>query len=303
MPCTSSMWKGSVATRGNAEPPVAGSADAVPEDATNRMRLAPSHVLGAKRQLASVVVLLLTLGCPFGLKGQVAVDSAPAVLGHLNRPITVFRASVLSRSPAERAAVAAATLNRFIEEDISPDVSTHESENMIVVSVSSRPLLVLVQQDVDSVSGETLDAKVADTVANLRRALDEAGELRTTPRMLRNAGELVLGIVFFTLLLLAARRLHAWLAFLLPMLAERKLATLSPGGVLVEESRATQLFARAIHVAYALAAIAIAFSFVTFSLRRFPYTRPLGESLRALLLGQAAAFGVRVLEALPDLFM
>jgi small-conductance mechanosensitive channel len=295
--------KGSVAARGKADPPVAGSADAVPEDATNRVRPAPSHVLDSKRQLASVVVLLLTLGCPFGLKGQVAVDSPPAVVRYLNRPITVLRASILSRSPQERAAVAAANMDRFVEEGVSPDVSTRQFESMVVVSVSGRPLLALVPQDVDSLSGETLDGKVAETVANLRRALGEAAELRTTPRMLRNAGELLLGIAFFTLLLLAARRLHKRLSVLLPMLAERKLATLSPGGILVEESRATQLFARAIHVAYALAAVAVVFSLVTFSLRRFPYTRPLGESLRAFLLSQAAAFGARVLAALPDLFM
>ncbi len=303
MPCTSSTWKGSVAAIRDTVPPTVGSADADPEDVTNRKRPAPSIVLASRRHLASVVVLLLTLGCPFGLKGQVTVDSAPAELRYLNRPITVFRASILSRSPAERAAVAAANLDRFIEEGASPEVSIHHSENVVVVSVSGRPVLALVPQDVDSLSGETLDEKVSGTVANLRRAVGEAVELRTTPRMLRNAGELLLGIGFFTVLLLAARRLHMRLAVLLPMLAERKLATLSPGGVLVEESRATQLFARAIHVAYALAAIAVVFSLVTFSLRRFPYTRPLGESLRAFLLSRAAAFGGRVLEALPDLFM
>ena len=303
MPCTSSTWKGSVAPTGEADPPVAGSADAVPEDATNRLRPLPSNVLDSKRQFASIVVLLLTLGCPFGLKGQVAVDSAPAELRYFNRPITTFRASIFSRSPEDRAAVAAANLDRFVEQGASPDVSTHVSKSMVVVSVSGRPVLALVPEDVDSLSGETLEGKVSETVVNLRRALAEAAELRTTPRMLWNAGELLLGIVFFTLLLLAARRLHKRLSVLLPMLAERKLATLSPGGVLVEESRATQLFARAIHVMYGLAAVAVVFSFVTFSLRRFPYTRPLGESLRAFLLSRAAAFGARVLDALPDLFM
>src|SRR5688572_486264 len=280
-----------------------GSADADPEDVINRMRPAPSNVPGSTRQLASVVVLLLTLGCPFGLKGQVAIDSAPAALRYLNRPITVFRASILSRSPEERAAVAAANLDRFLEEGVPPDVSIHESENVVVVSVSGRPVLVLVPQDVDSLSGETLDEKVSETVANLRRALGEAVELRTTPRMLRNGGELLLGVVFFTVLLLVVRRLHARLVVLLPMLAEQELAKLSPGGVLVEESRATHLFARAIHVVYALAIIALVFSALTFSLRRFPYTRPLGESLRAFLLSRAAEFGGRLLNALPDLFM
>src|SRR5688572_22790305 len=303
MPCTSRTWKGPVAERTDDVPPVAGSADAVPGDATTQTRPASSTVRVAKRQLASLVLLLLTLGCPFGLKGQVTVDSAPAVLRYFNRPITIFRASIFSRSPEDRAAVAAANLDRFVEAGVSPDVSTHNSNNMVVVSVGGRPVLALVPEDVDSLSGETLDGKVSETVANLRRALGEAVELRTTPRMLRNAGELLLGIVFFAVLLLVVRRLHARLVVLLPMLAERELAKLSPGGILVEESRATHLFARAIHVVYALAIIAVVFSGLTFSLRRFPYTRPLGESLRAFLLSRAAEFGGRLLNALPDLFM
>jgi small-conductance mechanosensitive channel len=297
------MWKGSVAARMAVVPRAVGSADADPEDLTNRTRPAPSSVLGSTRQFASVVVVLLTLGCPFGLKGQVAVDSAPAVLQYLNRPITVFRASILSRSPAERVAVAAANLDRVLDDGASSDVSIHESENVVVVSVSGRPVLALVPQDVDSLSGETLDAKVSETVSNLRRAIGEAVELRTMPRMLRNAGELLLGLVVVIVLLLAGGRLHRRLVTRLPMLAERELAKLSPGGVLVEESRATHLFARAIHVVYALAAVAVVFSWVTFSLRRFPYTRPLGESMRAFLLSRAAALGGRVLDALPDLLM
>lgn len=304
MACTSRTRERSVATNVDTGSPTAGSADAGAEDVSRRMRpAASSRVRDSKRQLACAVVLLATLGCPFGLRGQIAVDSAPAVLRYLNRPITTFRASIFSRPPQERAAVAALSLDRVIEHARSLDVSTHHSDNMVIVSVGGRPVLALVPQDVDALSGETFDTKVSDAVANLQRAVSESVELRTTPRMLRNSAELLLGVLCVALILLGMRRVHTRLVVVLPMLAERELAKLSPGGVLVEESRSTHLFTRAIHVVFGLGLIVVLFSWLTFSLRRFPYTRPLGESLRAFLLSRAGAFGAQVVEALPDLFV
>ena len=45
-----------------------------------------------------------------------------------------------------------------------------------------------------------------------------------------------------------------------------------------------------------------AYSWLTFVLRRFPYTRPWGESLREFLLGQLSRTGAAILQALPGLF-
>ena len=174
---------------------------------------------------------------------------------------------------------------------------------MVIISIGGQAAFVLAPLDVDGLSGETLDSKVSETVSNLQLALGEAVELRTTRRMLRNAGELLLGVVVFTLLLFGAKRAHARLVVRLPMLAEQELAKFSPGDVLVAESRAIRLFARGLHLVFALVVLLLGFSWLTFSLRRFPYTRPLGESLRVFLLGRLAAFGGQVLEALPDLFI
>jgi small-conductance mechanosensitive channel len=45
------------------------------------------------------------------------------------------------------------------------------------------------------------------------------------------------------------------------------------------------------------------YTWLTFSLRRFPYTRPWGESLRGLLLTQLSGVGAAILAALPGLSM
>jgi small-conductance mechanosensitive channel len=46
----------------------------------------------------------------------------------------------------------------------------------------------------------------------------------------------------------------------------------------------------------------LAYWWTTFSLRRFPYTRPWGEALRGFLLGQVSGAGTAMLAALPELF-
>ena len=48
--------------------------------------------------------------------------------------------------------------------------------------------------------------------------------------------------------------------------------------------------------------LTLAYLWLTFVLRRFPYTRPWGESLRAFLLDQLAGTGEAILQALPGLF-
>jgi small-conductance mechanosensitive channel len=46
----------------------------------------------------------------------------------------------------------------------------------------------------------------------------------------------------------------------------------------------------------------VVYSWLTFVLRRFPYTRPWGEALRGFLFERVTAFGTSILNAIPDLF-
>ncbi len=48
--------------------------------------------------------------------------------------------------------------------------------------------------------------------------------------------------------------------------------------------------------------LAVGYGWLTFVLRRFPYTRPWGESLREFLIGQLSFVGLAMLESLPELF-
>ena len=84
---------------------------------------------------------------------------------------------------------------------------------------------------------------------------------------------------------------------------ERKLQETKVGDAdLIRSSRVIEFIDRSVGALAIGLFLFFAYSWVTFSLRRFPYTRPWGESLRAFLLGQLASVGVAIVESLPGLF-
>ena len=70
----------------------------------------------------------------------------------------------------------------------------------------------------------------------------------------------------------------------------------------VRSSRIIEFFHRILGAVLWALGFTLAYLWLTFVLRRFPYTRPWGESLRAFLLDQLAGMGEAILQALPGLF-
>ena len=132
-------------------------------------------------------------------------------------------------------------------------------------------MFILTPQDVDGLSGETLDSRVAEAVANLQLALAEGVEAKTTRRMLVNIGQALAGLGVFVTLLWGAKRLHGRLSILVSRVAERKIkmGKLSPSELLVREAHLEQLLGRAVNLALTLVAIVMGYWWLTFTLRRF----------------------------------
>ncbi|HEX2458499.1 MAG TPA: mechanosensitive ion channel domain-containing protein [Vicinamibacterales bacterium] len=232
----------------------------------------------------------------------VTVGAPSAVLRFNNRPITTLRATVFGRPPAERAAAAAQFLDRVVQEGTAGTVSTRLLQGFSMVSVGSRDIFSIAPQDADQLTGETLEGKSAETVTNLQRALDEAVELRTPRRLLVSAAQAILVTILLALGLLLLQRMHRGSVDRLLLRAEHKLEELSPDLQLLRASRATALLRRGLKVAFVAVALFFTYNWLTFVLRRFPYTRPWGESLREFLTARLEAFGLSILQGIPNLF-
>jgi small-conductance mechanosensitive channel len=84
-------------------------------------------------------------------------------------------------------------------------------------------------------------------------------------------------------------------------LTERRLGGKSAGVALVA-SQLVDVGYRAVRLLLAAAAVTLVYLWLANVLRRFPYTRPWGESLRALLVTQLSALGATFVDAAPGLF-
>jgi small-conductance mechanosensitive channel len=232
-----------------------------------------------------------------------ATAGEPAVLRYNNRPIVTLRATILSRTPAERAAGAVNILDGLVQRGSPGLVATRRLETVTIISVGNRDVFAILPLDVDELAGETHEGKASDTAAHLQQAIHEAVELRTPRRMLESTAVAAAATVFFAGLLWLTMRIYRVLAVRLPSSAERHLQRLSSGDAqILRASHAPDLLRHAVAAISIAVGLFFAYSWLTFVLRRFPYTRPWGESLRSFLFDRLGSLGLQMVGAIPDLF-
>jgi small-conductance mechanosensitive channel len=226
---------------------------------------------------------------------------APATLVYENRRIVELRATILSRTPAARAAAASEALDGLVTQVPDGEVTTHAYEGGTLLSVGGRPVFAVLEADVDPLAGEHLDTKVRDAASRLTVAFREAGELRSPGRLLRAVVIAMGATVAYVLLLWMLVRLDARVAAAAGQAMERRLRTL-PGGEVMVVARAPLLVQRLLTIAGVGLALLFTYSWLTIVLRRFPYTRPWGETLKTTLYSAVASGGRSLLDHLPNLF-
>ena len=228
------------------------------------------------------------------------IDSPPATLSFTNRDIVTFRGTLLLRTPEVRAAGALRILDELANQPASA-VSSRALAGGYVVSIGGRDLLALIPADLDPAGTQTLEELAGTTVARLEQALGEAVEIRTPARLLWGVALALLATLVLVVLLRVLFRTHAATTRAVTRIAERQLQRL-PGGELMRATRMPEVVRYATGVVMAGAGVFVVYAWLTFTLRRFPYTRPWGEALRGFLLERLAVFARDIINALPDLF-
>jgi len=251
-----------------------------------------------------VLALLIASASPHAAETPKAVPSGRVVpLTYNNRLITELQATMLGHSPEQRVASIQQRLDGLVNQGVVGPVDTRQLEELTAIMVGSQMAFAIAPEDVDETAGETVESKTARAVAALRVALQEAVELRTPARLLRSGLEAAAGTILAVLLLWGIRRLDR--------IAERRLVTIASERLrhvpigdshVLQASRVLELTRRLVIFVALLAAAFVAYSWLTFVLRRFPYTRPWGESLREYFFSTASHLALGFAHALPGLF-
>lgn len=231
-------------------------------------------------------------------------DSARGVAVLLDgRPILELRAPIGRLSPAERAAVATARLER-ISRRVGPDaipVRLDSVESFRLLVVGTEPVLTLTPADADS-AGVPLDSLAGAWVTALRQGLAVAHEPFTLLHLARRAGLAALVTLLLLLVLrglgwLAARAdaaLHAARGRWIRRVGIQKLELLS-------EDRLLALLGTAVRVLrFAASAVAV-YAWLTTVLGLFPWTEALAPRLLEFVVRPLRLVGSGLVGYLPEL--
>ncbi len=234
----------------------------------------------------------------------VRIDAPPALLKYHNRPITTFRATVLARPPADRAAAIVRRLDLLLEHATTGmSVTTRTMNGATAIVVDGRDVFAIVREDVDTLAGETESQRAADAVQRLQQAINETVEARTPARILRGVERSVGATLLFFVLMMVLFRTYKILAVRLPTRAEQQVQRLAGDTAqLITASRATDLLRNVMAALALVMGVLLTYNWLTFVFRSFPYTRPWGESLRTFLTNRFTFFGEKIVESIPDLF-
>jgi small-conductance mechanosensitive channel len=233
-----------------------------------------------------------------------AVPSGRVVpLTYNNRLITELRATVLGHSPEQRVESIQQRLDGLVDQGFVGPIHTGKFEDLTTILVGSQLAFAIAPQDVDDLAGETIERKTSQATAALQVALQEAVELRTPGRLIRSSLEALAGTALFLLLLWGLRAADRVAERRLVNLASERLRRVPIGDThVLKASRILELTRRLVMLIALAAAAFVAYWWLTFVLRRFPYTRPWGESLREFFFSTASHLALGFAHALPGLF-
>jgi small-conductance mechanosensitive channel len=232
-----------------------------------------------------------------------AGSESPVVFG--NRTITILRAEILGRLPAERARAATDNIRQVLGRARADSVTIQAIPEAFAIAVAGEPVLLITHFDLDPVAGKSLETTATEAAANLRLAITEYREQRSLQSLLRAIGATLIATILAVLLARVIARLRNRFIDLLERMAAKRLGSQPQTPETLAQAPARHLaraLGRGVDAAGIAVGLLIVYAWLAFCLRAFPYTRPWGEQLRGYLLQSVGSVVNSAVRALPGLF-
>ena len=242
------------------------------------------------------------IALPPGFDKSAVADEA-ATLRVWNRTIVDLRAELTGLDPYERATRAAKNItslpDSLLEEEVWSERTQIREFDLVLIGVEDQVLLPLRLEDIDPTSDQTLEELGADVAVRIQEVLRAQAEQRHWPTLIRGILLSLLATLIFLFLMWGIVRLRTRLARALTRsFAKRQLQV--SGFDLKPYLR--NLMRGTVALASWVLIIPIAYLWLTFVLKRFPFTRPLGVNLGNFLTDLITGLALGALGAIPGLF-
>jgi small-conductance mechanosensitive channel len=221
-----------------------------------------------------------------------------------NRTVAVFRGPFLGVGAAQRAQRTRVILQELVRSATVGQVTVKVEPQGHVLLIDGELAFVLTPLDTDVLRSQTLAQASSAAREALQQVLAETREGRDTQRLMHGLVVSLAATVLAMLVALAARRIRQWVSARLGQMMQRQAAVVKVAGaeLLHTDRLVAWVNAAALVVSWTLVAV-VAYHWLSFVLRQFPYSRPWGEQLTGFLLGALSHLGLGVAHALPDLFI
>lgn len=237
-----------------------------------------------------------------GVSPEPAVDpeSVPSAAVDLDGRVILRVRGVAALTAEHRAAAVARRLRDFAADRQVSVESLRLVEVPLGTALQAGTTTLLTITDADAALEGMDRSQLAElTRGLLAQSVTEWRAEREPARLLRQGAWLAGATLLLVAVLWPLRRLRLWAA---RRFVERAAAAvrLKQVEVMQAESR-RQLVAALVRLAYWLLVLGVLYYYLQFSLRLFPWTRPLGESLLHLILDPLRTLGLGLVDSVPNL--
>jgi small-conductance mechanosensitive channel len=227
-------------------------------------------------------------------------QSAPVIVA--NRTVIVLRGPIAGYSAQERVNAVRQRIETILESDKSPAVSTEDVEDGTQVQLGGKLAFLVTRIDVDPQVGETTRNVAREAAKRLEGAVSEYREQHTPEYLLVQSGWVALATGIYLGLLWLLFRINRWAGHLIAIAVGARAEKIHVHGLSLLDPQQVRWVARRLSTVLAWAAALFAtYTWLTFTLKQFPYTRPWGEHMEENLFGLAGDMALSMVKAVPGL--
>jgi small-conductance mechanosensitive channel len=218
-----------------------------------------------------------------------------------NRSVVVLRNTLLGETPAARVRRAELVIQEALEGTEEVQVSLEAVQTSYLVLLGGQRAFIVSPKDLEP--GDDSVRRAAERAAeNLRLVVSETHEARNLRFLLVAGGLSGAATLLYVLLIRFVFFIRRKLLGVLPRLMYRHSSRLKVGDAqLLDTLNIYPFLARMLGLLGWLIVLLLTYEWLSFVLRRFPYTRPWGESLNGYLVDLATYILDAVVGAIPGL--